>query len=63
MFKEDAKSITANDFHPIFAVLFYVIASTDTSLGATSSVAKGPVRVDVSTLKQLPRNQMGLFGK
>ena len=33
------------------------------SLEATSLVAKGPVRVDVSTLKQFPIDQMGFFGK
>lgn len=33
------------------------------SLEAASLVAKGPVKVDVSTLKQLPTDQMEFFGK
>lgn len=42
---------------------FMLIASIDMSLGAASLVAKGPIRVDVSTLKQFPIEQMGFFGK
>lgn len=42
---------------------FMLIANIDVSLGAVSLVAKGPVRVDVSTLKQFPIDQMGFFGK
>lgn len=40
-----------------------LIASTDMSLEAASLVAKEPVKVDVSTLKQLPIDQMEFFGK
>jgi hypothetical protein len=40
-----------------------LIASIDMSLRAASLVAKGPVRVDVSTLKQFPVDQMGFCGK
>lgn len=42
---------------------FMLIASTDKSLEAISLAAKGPVKVDVSTLKQLPIDQMEFFGK
>lgn len=38
-----------------------LIASIDMSLEAASLVAKGPVKVDVSTLKQLPTDQMEFF--
>lgn len=40
---------------------FMLIASIDKSLEAASLVAKGPVKVDVSTLKQLPTDQMEFF--
>ena len=42
---------------------FMLIAITDMSLEALSLVAKGPVKVDVSTLKQFPIDQMEFFGK
>lgn len=63
MLKEDAKSRTADDCHPISTMYFMLIASIDMSPRAASLVAKGPVRVDVSTLKQFPIEQMGCFGK
>jgi len=40
-----------------------LIASVDISLRASFLVAKGPIRVEVSTLKQFPIDQMGFFGK
>lgn len=50
-------------FIPFLLCYFMLIANIDIFLWASFLVAKGPVKVEVSTLKQFPIDQMGILWK